>query len=93
MLPGGADMAKSLDVDANEMMMKRSRAIIQSMTLEERHHPDILDGSRRRRIAHGAGVTPADVNRVLNQFKDARKLMRAMTTGKGAGGLMRMLGL
>ncbi len=93
MIPGAAGMAKSMDLDLNERMMRQSRAIIQSMTLEERRHPDILDGSRRRRIAHGAGMSPADVNRLLNQFKDARKMMRAMTTGKGAGGLMRMLGL
>jgi signal recognition particle subunit SRP54 len=93
MIPGAAGMAKSMDMDVNERMMKQSRAIIQSMTVEERRNPDILNGSRRRRIAHGAGMSPADVNRLLNQFKDARKLMRAMTTGKGAGGLMRMLGL
>lgn len=93
MIPGAAGMARSMDLDVNERMMKQSRAIIQSMTLEERRNPDILNGSRRRRIAHGAGMTPADVNRLLNQFKDARKLMRAMTTGRGAGGLMRMLGL
>ena len=92
MIPGASGIAKSMDIDANEQLMIRSRAIIQSMTLEERRHPDILDGSRRRRIAHGAGMSPADVNRLLNQFKDARKLMRAMTTGKGAG-VMRMLGL
>jgi signal recognition particle subunit SRP54 len=85
-------MANSMDLDLNEQLLKRSRAIIQSMTPEERARPDILDGSRRRRIAHGAGMSPADVNRLLNQFKDARKLMRAMTTGKGAG-VMRMLGL
>ena len=93
MIPGAAGMANSMDLDLNEQLMKRSRAIIQSMTPEERSSPDILNGSRRRRIAHGAGMSPADVNRLLNQFKDARKLMRAMTSGKGAGGLMRMLGL
>ena len=63
------------------------------MTPEERRNPDVLNGSRRRRIAKGSGSTPADVNRLLNQFKDAKKLMQAMTTGKGAGGVMRMLGL
>ncbi|MGE0227528.1 MAG: signal recognition particle protein, partial [Dehalococcoidia bacterium] len=68
---------------------------IQSMTMEERRRPDILNGSRRRRIARGSGTTPADVNRMLNQFNQAKKLMQAMTGGKGsggAGGLRRMLG-
>ena len=72
---------------------KQSEAIIFSMTPAERRNPDVLNGSRRRRIAKGSGTTPADVNRLLNQFKDAKKLMQAMTTGKGAGGLMRMLGM
>jgi len=63
------------------------------MTVEERQNPDILDGSRRRRIAKGSGTQPADVNRLLNQFKQAKTLMQAMTTGKGAGQLGRLLGM
>src|SRR5690606_22286182 len=93
MLPGAGEMKAQLgSVDVNERFMVQSEAIIQSMTLEERRNPDILTGSRRRRIARGSGTTPADVNRLLNQFKEARKLMHAMASGKG-GGLMRMLGL
>lgn len=94
MLPGGGNLAKQLGgASLDDSFFKQSEAIIQSMTFEERRHPDLLNGSRRRRIALGSGTTPADVNRLLNQFKDAKKLMQAMTTGKGAGGLMRMLGL
>ncbi|MDA0365063.1 MAG: signal recognition particle protein [Chloroflexi bacterium] len=94
MLPGGGNLAKQLGgASLDDRFFKQSEAIIQSMTIEERRHPDLLNGSRRRRIALGSGTTPADVNRLLNQFKDAKKLMQAMTTGKGAGGLMRMLGL
>jgi signal recognition particle subunit SRP54 len=63
------------------------------MTVEERRHPDLLNGSRRRRIAAGSGTTPADVNRLLNQFKQAKQLMQAMTGGgKGGSGLRKMLG-
>jgi signal recognition particle subunit SRP54 len=94
MLPGGRNLAKQVaGVDLDKAYFKQSEAIIYSMTPQERRDPDLLNGSRRRRIARGSGTTPADVNRLLNQFKDAKKLMQAMTTGKGAGGLMRMLGL
>ncbi|MBM3140850.1 MAG: signal recognition particle protein [Chloroflexi bacterium] len=94
MLPGGGNIAKQLGgADLDGSYFRQAEAIIYSMTPEERRNPDILNGSRRRRIARGSGTTPADVNRLLNQFKDAKKLMQAMTTGKGAGGLMRMLGL
>ncbi|MDA0269990.1 MAG: signal recognition particle protein [Chloroflexi bacterium] len=94
MLPGAGQLKGQLgNPDATEAYFRQSEAIIFSMTAQERRHPEILNGSRRRRIARGSGTTPADVNRLLNQFADARKLMKAMTTGKGAGGLMRMLGL
>ena len=94
MLPGAANIKKQLGgVNFDDGFFRQSEAIVRSMTLEERRHPEILNGSRRRRVARGSGTTPADVNRLLNQFKDARKLMQAMTSGKGAGGIMRMLGM
>jgi signal recognition particle subunit SRP54 len=94
MMPGGANLKAQMgDMDVSERFFRQSEAIIQSMTPEERRKPEMINGSRRRRIALGSGTSPADVNRLLNQFKEARKLMQAMTTGKGAGGLMRMLGL
>lgn len=94
MLPGASGIKKQLGgVDFNDGFFRQSEAIVRSMTLQERRNPEILNGSRRRRIARGSGTTPADVNRLLNQFKDARKLMQAMTSGKGAGGIMRMLGM
>ena len=93
MLPGGGQMAKQMaGVDLDESFIKHSEAIVLSMTPEERRHPEILNGSRRRRIARGSGSTPADVNRLMNQFNDAKKLMQAMASGKGAGGLGRLLG-
>ncbi|MCK9486868.1 MAG: signal recognition particle protein [Dehalococcoidia bacterium] len=94
MLPGAGQIKAQLGAaDLSEDYFKQSEAIIQSMTPLERRKPELINGSRRRRIALGSGTTPADVNRLLNQFKDARKLMQAMTSGKGAGGLMKMLGL
>jgi signal recognition particle subunit SRP54 len=68
--------------------MKVTEAIILSMTTEERHHPEIINGSRKRRIARGSGTTPQDVNQLLNQFRDAQKMMKqvmAMGQGRGAG--------
>ncbi|MDA1009945.1 MAG: signal recognition particle protein, partial [Chloroflexi bacterium] len=94
MLPGAGNLKAQLgNANFSDDYFKQSEAIIQSMTLHERRKPEIINGSRRKRIAVGSGTTPADVNRLLNQFKDARKLMQAMTTGKGAGGLMKMLGM
>jgi len=59
------------------------KAIIQSMTLKERQNPEIIDGSRRRRIARGSGVSPQEVNQLLNQFRQMQKLVRQMGRGKG----------
>ncbi len=93
MLPGGGQMAKQMTgVNLDESFFAQSEAIVLSMTPEERRNPDILNGSRRRRIAKGAGTSLTEVNRLLNQFKDAKRLMQAMTSGKGAGGLGKLLG-
>jgi signal recognition particle subunit SRP54 len=94
MIPGMSGMKKQLDgTDFAEAGWIKNEAIIQSMTVHERQNPNVLDGSRRRRIARGSGTQPADVNRLLNQFKQAKQLMQAMTTGKGGGPLGKMLGL
>ena len=52
------------------------------MTPEERRYPNIIDGSRRRRIARGSGTTPQDINQLLNQFRQAQKLMKQLDSGK-----------
>jgi signal recognition particle subunit SRP54 len=54
------------------------------MTRAERQHPDIIDGSRRRRIAAGSGTQPQDVNRVLKQFKEAKKIIQQISSGHGS---------
>jgi len=76
MLPGvgNAKQLKNLQVDEKELV--RTEAIIQSMTDEERRKPEIINGSRKKRIAAGSGTRVQDVNRILKQFAQAKKLMR-----------------
>jgi signal recognition particle subunit SRP54 len=83
MIPGVGKMTKDLDID--EDAFKHIRAIIQSMTLEERMNPAIIDGSRRRRIAKGSGRTVQEVNQLLKQFQDMKKLMKTMNKMVSSG--------
>jgi signal recognition particle subunit SRP54 len=63
-------------MEVDEKELTRVEAIISSMTVEERVHPEIIDGSRRRRIARGSGTTIQDVNRLLKQFNDMKKVLK-----------------
>lgn len=81
MIPGVSKALKNLDIDDDAF--KGIEAIIHSMTPLERHDPAILNGSRRKRIATGSGTTIQDVNRLVKQFDETRKMMRMMTTGGG----------
>ena len=72
----GIDSAK---IDPKQMA--HVEAIILSMTPEERHNPDIIKASRKQRIAKGCGLTVTDVNRLLNQFEEMKKLMKMMKNG------------
>ena len=94
MIPGmGGSLKGKLGAnEIDESHFKRMEAIIQSMTPGERGRPSIIGGSRRRRIARGSGTSAHDVNQLLNQFREAQKMMRAFATGKGPRNLMRMLG-
>jgi signal recognition particle subunit SRP54 len=85
MIPGMRGAMKQMGgaPDMNDKEVKRIEAIITSMTRQERQHPSIIDGSRRRRIARGSGTTVQDVNQLLNQFKDMQKMMKQLTSGKG----------
>ena len=78
--PGGKNALKDLEVDPGQMT--RAEAIICSMTPEERRNPAIIGGSRRMRIARGSGTTTADVNGLLKEFEQARKMMKTMMGGK-----------
>ncbi len=93
LIPGMGGLSEKLAEAGNlpEKEMTRVEAIINSMTPAERHDPDILNGSRRARIARGAGVTVQQVNMLVRQFDDMRRMMKGMMGGKGAkGGRMRM---
>ncbi|ARA97189.1 MULTISPECIES: signal recognition particle protein [Geobacillus] len=79
MLPG-ANKIKGLDnIQVDEKQIARVEAIIRSMTKEEKMHPEIINGSRKKRIAKGSGTTVQEVNRLLKQFDDMKKMMKMMT--------------
>lgn len=82
MLPGVPKEVRDADIDEREL--GRVEAIIRSMTTKERVKPEIIDGSRRRRIAEGSGTSPSQVSALLKQFKDMQRMMRKM--GATAGG-------
>jgi signal recognition particle subunit SRP54 len=85
LIPG---MSRMKGINLDERAMVRVEAIISSMTRDERLNPDIIDGSRRRRIASGSGTRVQDVNRLLKDFQEVRKLFRNIKKGK-LSGLMR----
>ena len=87
MIPGfgaaGRKMAAAGGGDVIESRLKRAEAIVRSMTPSERRRPEIINGSRRRRIAAGSGTTPRDVNSLLNEFMQARKVMKRHVLREG----------
>jgi len=86
MLPGGmGQSAKKVDPRDAESQLMRTEAIIQSMTLGERRNPDILNASRRRRIAAGAGTDVQNVNRMIKQFREAQRLIKTLQKTGGRG--------
>ncbi len=92
MLPGGmGQMARNVDPADTDRQMKRTEAIINSMTIKERRDPDLLNASRRRRIAAGAGTEVQEVNRLIKQFRDAQRMMKTLqkTNGKGLSRLLK----
>ena len=93
MLPGMAGKVKAEDIDEDKLM--RAKVIIQSMTPKERRNPDIIKGSRRKRIAQGSGTSIQEVNQLLKQFEMTRDMMARMQKGgmKGLRGMRGMKGL
>ncbi|HPH81895.1 MAG TPA: signal recognition particle protein [Flavobacteriales bacterium] len=87
MIPGVGKAMKDVDIDDNAF--KSVEAIILSMTPQERDEPSIINGSRRKRIADGSGTTIQDVNKLLKQFEETRKVMRMMSNPGKMAGLMR----
>ena len=88
MIPGVAKAMK--DIDISDDAFKGVEAIIQSMTPYERENPSVIDGSRRKRIADGSGNSITEVNRLMKQFEEMRKMMKSfnkMSPGKRMGAL------
>jgi len=94
MIPGMGGLAKQLpEGPAAEREMRKIEAVISSMTKAERADPGLINGSRRRRIAAGSGTTVADVNQLIKQFAEMRKLMKQMGTMARSGRLPRLPGM
>ena len=92
MVPGMSAVAGRMsEQGVEDGQIRRVEAVIRSMTPEERRRPEIIGGSRRRRIARGSGTKPQDVNQLLNQFDRMRKMMRQFATGKLPPDLRSML--
>ena len=91
MIPGVGKAIRDVDIDDNAF--KGIEAIIQSMTPKERTNPELLNTSRRRRIAKGSGTSIQEVNRLIKQFDQTRKMMKMMTGSKMAGMMGRMKGM
>ena len=92
MLPGGmGQMAKQIDPRDAEKQLKLTEAVINSMTRQERRNPDVLNASRRRRIARGSGTDVQDVNRLIKQYREAQRLFKTLKKSGGRG-LSRLFG-
>ena len=89
MIPGVGKAIKDIDIDDDAF--KGIEAIIYSMTPEERKNPEIINGSRRQRIAKGSGTSIVDVNRLIKQFDETRKMMRMATTMKNPMNMMKQM--
>jgi signal recognition particle subunit SRP54 len=85
MVPGMGDMAKDAQAAVDRGDLRRTEAIIRSMTTRERRDPAILTGSRRRRIATGSGTSLTDVNRLVKQFTEMQRMMKQLAGGRGRG--------
>ncbi len=91
MLPGVGKKLKDVDVD--DRQLDRMKAIIQSMTIKERRNPDIINPSRKRRIAKGCGMQVEDVNRLLNQYRQMQKMMKQLNSKNSRRMMKRMGGM
>jgi signal recognition particle subunit SRP54 len=85
MVPGFSQIKTELTPELTDRQMKMVEAIINSMTVEERRNPRIINASRRRRIARGSGTTVQEVNMLLGQFRQMQRMMKQLTSGRGRG--------
>jgi signal recognition particle subunit SRP54 len=92
MLPGAGDIGKEMEkAGISDKFIARKKAVVLSMTPEERADPELMDGSRRRRVARGSGVPVQDVNMLLKEFRDAKEMMKKLGNAQG-GALARVMG-
>ncbi|KXK50965.1 MAG: signal recognition particle protein [Chlorobi bacterium OLB5] len=91
MIPGVDRIMKGKEID--DKPLRQVEAVINSMTLKERSNPDVINGSRRKRIAGGSGTTIQDVNRVIKQFYDMQKMIKTFKKGRGMNNMLRNMGL
>ena len=91
MMPGIGGKLKQLEDQIDDKMLEKNKAIIQSMTAKERLDPSIINGSRRARIAKGAGVQVSDVNQLIKQFNQSKEMMKMMKNPKAYGGKFKMM--
>ena len=91
MIPGIGSKLNEIEKQIDEKQLEKNKAIIQSMTAKERENPDIINGSRRQRIAKGAGVQVSDVNQLIKQFNQSKEMMKMMKNPKAYGGKMAMM--
>jgi signal recognition particle subunit SRP54 len=82
MIPGFSKLTKGISDKESLDSTRKIEAVILSMTAEERANPELINGSRKRRIAKGSGTTPGDVNQLLNQFYGIQKMTKMMAKGK-----------
>jgi signal recognition particle subunit SRP54 len=92
MIPGFSKLTKGISDKESQDRTGKIEAIILSMTAEERANPDLINGSRKRRIAKGSGTTPNDVNQLLNQFYGIQKMTKMMAKGKMPKNMSGLLG-
>jgi signal recognition particle subunit SRP54 len=92
MIPGMGNLAGEAQAAVDRGDLKRTEAIIRAMTVTERRDPNILNASRRRRIAAGSGTSLPDVNRLVKQFGDMQKLMKQLSGGGKRAALGAMMG-
>ena len=92
MIPGFSKLTKGISDKESLDRTGKIEAIILSMTGEERRHPELINGSRKKRIARGSGTTPSDINQLLNQFHNIQKMTRMIAKGKLPGKMPDLLG-
>ena len=92
MIPGMGQLTSMVSQEDMDKQLKRTQAIISSMTVQERRNPRVLNGSRKRRVAKGSGTTVPEINQLLTQFRQMQKMMKQLRNPRARQNLMNMLG-